>query len=423
MESLLETPRTGAGVSKNATQALEQTTCDANHAGSTNFESLLPELQFQILCLLDLHQLRAVIHASPSFHRQYRHDRKYILRKSLEQTLGSVIVDAYAVLLLATQSPKPGRLDFLQWYSKVTKARRLPHSDDITEAAAIDMAIFFFRLADPVAEYYAYETLSCLSRNLEKHSFHRKSGHVLSSSETMRFRRAIYRFQLLSLLVDLSDTSIELLRTQIAQDFINMLEPWETEEAFAFYQYLQSTYHKVFADISWDLNPKNPKSNGRGQRFISRGSYELDQGWLRCDYVEGTALAGLSPLEVIFFHRVDRELVVSTMERHMRKSHISLGMVAGIFGHLKQAKWRLSHPSERDRMRQEKTPFPFRGDGEPDAPPLGWTIIWGGVYCNLYGWHIPQEIRRWGFVFWDAIRMEETRAVEMLRVQWEEDAR
>lgn len=292
MKPLFESSRTGAGAPKKATHALEQTapseidcassavpeTGDANHVGSTGFESLLPELRREILCLLDLNQLRAVIHASPSCHRQYRHDRKYILRKSLEQTLGSVIVDAYAVFSFTTQNPKPGRLDFLQWYSKVTKARCLPRAEVISEPAAIDMAGFFFRLADPITEYFSQGTLSWLSRNLEKNSHHRKPGDVLSGSEIMRFRRAIYRFHLLSLLVDPSDTSIALLRTQMAQEFINILEPWETEEVVAFYQCLQSTYLQVFVDISWDLNPKNPESNGRGQRFISGGSYELDQG-------------------------------------------------------------------------------------------------------------------------------------------------
>ncbi|RSM07293.1 hypothetical protein CEP52_005288 [Fusarium oligoseptatum] len=278
MESLLNTSETNVGTPEEAAQILKQTTlseinivsqtapgaCDAKQASTPDFESLLPELRRQILCLLDLHQLRAVIHASPSFHRQYRNDRKYILRKSLEQTLGSVIFDAYAVYSFETQNPKPDRLDFFEWYSQVTKARCLSHADDISEPAAIDMAIFFYRLARPISGYYAQQTLSCLASNLEKNGYPRKPEPALSSSETMRFRRAIYRFQVFSLLLDPSDPNIKQLRVQIAQDFINMPEPWETEEIFAFYQYLQSTYHKVFADISWDLNPSNPEFNGRG---------------------------------------------------------------------------------------------------------------------------------------------------------------
>jgi hypothetical protein len=81
--------------------------------------------------------------------------------------------------------------------------------------------------------------------------------------------------------------------------------------------------------------------------------------------------------------------------------------------------------SERDRMQDRRDPLPFRGDGEPDAqgtrPPLAWTVIWGGTYSNLYGEYIPKDTLRWGYVFWDTVRLAGPGVWELLEEQWEDE--
>ena len=57
-------------------------------------ESLPPEIWLQLLSILELEELRALVHASPVFHQQYLLDRRSLLCKSLETTLRSVTVDA-----------------------------------------------------------------------------------------------------------------------------------------------------------------------------------------------------------------------------------------------------------------------------------------------------------------------------------------
>jgi hypothetical protein len=37
-----------------------------------------------------------------------------------------------------------------------------------------------------------------------------------------------------------------------------MLEPWEIEELFSFYQFVQDIYSNILNDIRWDLHPNNP---------------------------------------------------------------------------------------------------------------------------------------------------------------------
>ncbi|KAK4119113.1 hypothetical protein N657DRAFT_650530 [Parathielavia appendiculata] len=69
--------------------------------------------------------------------------------------------------------------------------------------------------------------------------------------------------------------------------------------------------------------------------------------------------------------------------------------------------------SERDLKEQARDPLPFVGDLEPEAhgscPPLAWTFIWKGTYSNLYGEHLEGKIRRWGYIMWDAARLETER--------------
>ena len=59
-------------------------------------------------------------------------------------------------------------------------------------------------------------------------------------------------------------------------------------------------------------------------------------------------------------------------------------------------------------------------DADGSQPPLAWTLMWGGTYSNVYGWYIEPDFRRWGYVFWDAARIERTGAEELLLRQVEE---
>lgn len=95
------------------------------------------------------------------------------------------------------------------------------------------------------------------------------------------------------------------------------------------------------------------------------------------------------------------------MQKHIVSSYIPLSGVEGLFGETRQHRRRNDQLSERDRMQEERAALPFRGDSdEPDAPPLAWTIIWYDTYSNLYGSHVPDEMRRWGYIFWDAATLE-----------------
>lgn len=60
--------------------------------------------------------------------------------------------------------------------------------------------------------------------------------------------------------------------------------------------------------------------------------------------------------------------------------------------------------SHRDSAQDWRQKMPFDGD-RLDSPSLAWVQLWQGEYSNLTGDYIPEELRRWGFVMWDAARL------------------
>lgn len=108
------------------------------------------------------------------------------------------------------------------------------------------------------------------------------------------------------------------------------------------------------------------------------------------------------------------------MQRQIISSYIPFNTLEGVMGETQQTLQRQHHPSERDRLQEERASLPFRGDAEAHGPPLAWTLIWDGTYSNLYGYCIPDEMARWGYVFWDASRLDGTGAKNVLRRQWED---
>lgn len=78
-------------------------------------------------------------------------------------------------------------------------------------------------------------------------------------------------------------------------------------------------------------------------------------------------------------------------------------------------------PGERDHKQGHREPLIFQGDRQDGAfPPLAWTLVWEGTYSNIFGDYILENFQEWGWVIWDADRLEITGAKELLMRQWQE---
>ncbi|KAJ3529597.1 hypothetical protein NM208_g9684 [Fusarium decemcellulare] len=374
-------------------------------------EDLPAEVRRHLLSVLDLPQLKALVRASPTFHQQYVFDRKYLLCRSLENTLGSVMFDAYACQL--SQSS-----DWKQFQQDYTERTCMPPSDQITQETAAKIAVFHTNYVTPIVRYFSDKSMNrllSLTKDLEGD----KPEAALSSSEAMRFTRAVYRFQILCQVAgpgNKTDMRLDL-QLQVAEQFFLIFEPWEVEELWSFYQFVESIYDDVFKQVRDDFHPDNPKFDDQARPPTPEGAFDFDYILDRQNCLEGTILRGLRPLHTVLFNIKDHQHLVCLMQENIVKSYMSIS--DDIFSSTRQIMRREARPSDRDRMQDEKVPMPFPGDGVPDAPPLAWTMIWGSTYSNLYGWYIPDDIRHWGYIFWDAARLERTGGKELLQQQWE----
>lgn len=129
---------------------------------------------------------------------------------------------------------------------------------------------------------------------------------------------------------------------------------------------------------------------------------------------------GLQLLSTILFDaRVhDNERLVSLMQRSIVSSYVPISGGEGVVGESQQERRREQDPSLGDNMTEQRVSCPFVGD-DLSGPPLAWTLIWRGTYSNLYGEYVPDEIRQWGYVFWDEGRLRKHGGEAVLARQWE----
>ena len=72
--------------------------------------------------------------------------------------------------------------------------------------------------------------------------------------------------------------------------------------------------------------------------------------------------------------------------------------------------------SEEDAAQDRRVKTPFVID-RPDMPPLAWVTFWRGEASNLFGELVPKTFRRWGYVMWDAPRLEASGAMKYIELE------
>lgn len=136
------------------------------------------------------------------------------------------------------------------------------------------------------------------------------------------------------------------------------------------------------------------------------------------DYFRNFLVSQGLPLLASVLRIQDREELVDTLRANMHH-FASDTWLDDITGNTDMHdRWERSY-SERDAAQDEGRPMPFRED-DLESPPLAWVLIWAETYSNLFGVFIPKSLRRWGYIMWDARRLEETGAKDVLMCEWHE---
>ncbi|OJZ92928.1 hypothetical protein ASPFODRAFT_120406 [Aspergillus luchuensis CBS 106.47] len=424
------------------------TTNDSVRSNShIHLETLPPELRVQILLLLNVEGLKSLVQASPVYHDQYLLDRKRLLLNCLATTLGSIFFEACIVQETSSVSFSQTRNhdSILEYFGSLTKRRC--HSDfmpaGLTLNDAIDMVAFYLSVLKPFARHYSAWALRNLAK--EPEATHTKIDEDLSESEKSRIIRALYRFQLCSNVFGVGPNKDELdlfrIRFQLGDDEIlklleDLWEPWELEEINCINVFAETKCREIHDAVTWDFSERNPRFDDQERPPTPDGAVDIPQHSRA--YLIGTITQGLERLQTIFFKVKEHAELVNVMEQTLVLwlEEFLEGDVHGAFTHAAQSGRRARAPSERDKREERREPLPFRGDRVDDYyysdgayPQLAWTLLWKGTYSNMLGSYIPDEFHMWGYVMWDAARLECTGAKEVLARGWDlmwgedEDAR
>ncbi|KAH7123721.1 hypothetical protein B0J11DRAFT_529711 [Dendryphion nanum] len=395
-------------------------------AGSTPenslIESLPPEIRLQLLSQLALDELRALVHASPVFHCLYLLNRKSLLRRSLAVTLCNITPDAIAAYESSTVGFQSSRTvgkvtDFLQRYQNMRdKGAESILGDDIPIDQVAKMITFHLTTMQPLAQLYSQWAQDAFP----------EATKPLSASEHIRISRAMYRFHLYCNLYgpNWGSSSLwpEFDPEGILRSFFCEYTPWEIEEILCIASFAQNFYDQIFHIIQQDLHPTNRRFSSQGYPPTPEGAFDLDNTWTRYQLLHGTVQRGLHLLHSVSLLRTsaDHEGLIHIMQEHMCPPRG--GSLDEIFKmESPQVLRREKHPIDGDGKELRRDPLPFMGDDDTDVhgPPQAWTIIWKGTYSNSYGWYIPDSLRRWGYVMWDADSLKRFGGNELLAHQWD----
>ncbi len=268
-------------VAQPETDPVSDATGTPNIQQNAAFETPPAEIRREILSALDYQSLRALTRASPTFHQQYRLDRRFLLCGCLQRTLGAATFDACAAYRSDTDCFSEERTlesitEFLTSYQGRRPTATYSILDEaLAEDEAVAMVVFHFTVIEPLVKRFTNWALDHLADETGG-SPHRKP---LSSTEEARVLRAMYRFQLCCNVFHdrrTQDGQPSFDPLDVVKLFFGLFEPWEVEQVLCIQDFSRDEFDGIFRDIEWDVNQENPRFADQGHPPTPTGAFNLD---------------------------------------------------------------------------------------------------------------------------------------------------
>lgn len=230
---------------------------------SCRLETLPPELHRQLLATLPLARLKNLVRASPIIHQQYLMDRRYILNKSLQLTIGDAVRDAHDVYLFqAALLEAPATFDKHKqsWLSLLPQRSfvEVEFTRSLNETEAVAMAGLYLGVVSPIASHFAADLLARLAEQEDNHGRRvlskLASVNRLEHLESSRILRAIYQFQLLCYAAVGNPTQFDT-DEEAAVTIFNTLPPWEVESLYTLYSWVVEQFEFTIEEVKHRLAP------------------------------------------------------------------------------------------------------------------------------------------------------------------------
>ncbi|OJJ69883.1 hypothetical protein ASPBRDRAFT_678288 [Aspergillus brasiliensis CBS 101740] len=388
-------------------------------------EKLPAELRDYILSLLDLGELKALVLASPVYHAHYLSDRRHILARCFDATLKTAAVDAEFAYKSAsiefaqkrnTESVETLVNDYYKWRQESVFQCSILKGNPTTEDMA-NMVEFHLGVVQPLMKLYIDEIFSNLTQQPEVNQCDR----TLSPTEEIRVLRSMYRFQLGCNLFGAGPNftySKPCLPDDMEGTLSFLFRPWELEEINCINVFAKVNYDHIFDRNVCDMGGDHLQINDASSLGWEDLGALYDDLYSRYCLINGTVSCGLELLHAALFLFKKHDDLVSTLRKYIKPGHsYFLDMRISV-----QQQGPLCYASIKHRGVEHWSPLPFQGDlmvpnAQEQYPPMAWILIWKGEWSNLRGVSIPDELRLWGYVLWDAARFETTGAKEVLTRQ------
>ncbi|KAF2968599.1 hypothetical protein GQX73_g4971 [Xylaria multiplex] len=399
-----------------------------NVDSESKLEKLPSELRIQILSSMpDLETLCSIIHASPTMHTQYLYARHEILSACLDHEFNGFYVDTYANVRSRPTDSGWKRsdntiTDFLGSYQLWMAApNSYPGARALSPSCVRWMAAFHISVARPLARRLVFCDLENLRGNVPS------AAHVhdieLSRSEEIRIFRALYRHQTYHHLFGQSmgyrGGGFEF--NDINEIFFGLFDPWENEAIGCVDDFLRQQWGDIFDEVQIDIDGRDIDGQDI-KRQLSAGAYYLYK--YRDEYLDGMVSRGLRTMARILALD-DLQDLATAMDRCIIDAPVQDAGLARSISHTSQVlrrDWSPNAPSARDEAERQGQRVSFAGDLlPPDGPPLAWVVLWDGRYTNFYGGAAPTQLKRWGYVMWDARRWADVGEKELRELfveQW-----
>lgn len=223
-------------------------------------EGLPVELQSEILQRLpDLLSLDAIVHASPSYHKAYVARRKSILAKVVTRDVGlDTLFEAHAIATALTTNRKDG-LEIRGFLENFRTTRR--------KSAAVSFERFplpHIAILSQVQYAVRFAMKDFCQATLSRHplSSAKEEGiRPLSTYETRRISRALYRFELFCTIFSQPGFKVkqQLDCMDMCHHFLNQFPPWEVEEIACIRDYIIGRHAQLFAKHEHELVQHPPE--------------------------------------------------------------------------------------------------------------------------------------------------------------------
>jgi hypothetical protein len=263
----------------------------------SRLESLPAELRDQILLHApDLPTLRALFHASPVMHAQYRSNREKILRTCVHRELDGLFVDAYACLKSQSSISMKDTTDVLEVYRGWLSDSN-PHAEvnSVSQSSIQWLAKFHLSVVRPLSRRYSMWALANLARATAASAAPATTATTamavaattagdwsvtLSRSEERRIFQAVYRYETYHRLFTPDDTRPLwggfFLSDHVNHMFFGLFDPWEGEAVGCINLFVHQEYAIMFRKISKDLHPESPRFRNADGSVTSEGSFDFD---------------------------------------------------------------------------------------------------------------------------------------------------